>query len=82
MTEFEFSSLHFDDEQMIKEIRDLKYESENRDEGGKDEDPQPLLVYTASTLFPTFIERLWSVDLKSTPTPLKTESKGDLYSTG
>jgi len=65
MTEFEFTSLHFEDEQTIKEIWELKYESvDHRHEGKNDENPQPLFVDTASSLFPTSFRKIWSVDLK------------------
>lgn len=50
MTGFEFSNLCFDDEKTVKEMWDLKYESEN-----SEDDPQPLFVFTASPLFPTFM---------------------------
>ncbi len=50
MTEFEFASVHFDGEETIKEIWDLKYEHEN-----SEDEPQPLFAFTASSLFPTFM---------------------------
>jgi len=50
MTKFEFASVHFDGEETIKEIWDLKYEHEN-----SEDEPQPLFAFTASSLFPTFM---------------------------
>ncbi len=53
MTEFEFSTLHYNDEQ-IQEVWSHKYESENSNEGDK-EDAQSLFFFAGSSLFPSFM---------------------------